>query len=215
MNHVLRILQAIALAALIALLSSLTLAIHRIQPQAQAFIRDAHITVLEAGLTAKNLRLATQDAQEATKQTITAEKAATKTFRDLDSTVIKIDANVNDSLLPEFGEAIFDADVSLQRVAHSAQASLSGVDDVTRAITAKIDDPQIQETIQHIDVTTGNLADTSKETAGISSDLHQETSILLAQTKKALEPEAKWKSVLRMAFNGTLSTAELVYYLTK
>ena len=68
MKTVLQVLQAIALAAFIGLLCFIIVILHALRPTIETSARDAHITILEAGLTLKNLREASQswkDASEA------------------------------------------------------------------------------------------------------------------------------------------------------
>ena len=72
----------------------------------------------------------------------------------------------------------------------------------------QISNPSISASLANIDAVT-------LESAQTMQNVHSETDIILAQTKAAFAPEAKWKSIAKMVFNGTLNGAELFYYLTK
>ncbi len=218
MKSLLSILQALVLASLIVLAWAVILTIHVFQPKAEAFVRDAHVTVLEIGLTAKNLREASVDWKAASKAQVAyvtkTERAASKSFADLDATIKRADESLNGEVLPTLAQSIFDADVSVQRVSHSAESTLSGVDDVTRELAADLGDPAVRQSLSHIETASANLADTSKDVQGIAADTHAETSLILGQTRKAFAPEAKWKSIGKMLIEGTLNGAELYFYLT-
>lgn len=53
----------------------------------------------------------------------------------------------------------------------------------------------------------------SLDSAGIASDAHEETTLIVGKTREAFAPQNKFLTVLKALGGGTLSVAELVYYL--
>lgn len=62
--------------------------------------------------------------------------------------------------------------------------------------------------------TLANVADTTHSMAGVADDAHTETTLLVGATRKALTPRGKLSAIFHGLLGGTLTFAELAYYLT-
>jgi hypothetical protein len=87
------------------------------------------------------------------------------------------------------------------------EPSLENFSRGTQGLANAANDPSIQASLK-------SLATVTEQTAGVATDAHAETSLILGQTRKAFEPESRVKTILKMLFNGTLNGAELFYYLS-
>ena len=67
--------------------------------------------------------------------------------------------------------------------------------------------PDIPSTLHNVNLT-------SSQVLGIATDTHTETGLIVGKTREAFAPKNKFLSVLQMVGGGTVTAAELFYYLT-
>jgi hypothetical protein len=181
---ILRALQILALAALTGVLCLLAVILYEARPVIKTTLRDAHITVLEIGLSAKNLREASAEwkkASEAQAQQATeTERQAAKSLRDLDAMIQRTDRSVNDELVPRLVAAAEAAGNLTNSAASGLQDTVEGLrptlGNLARASTAAADtlsDPHIGNALRNLDATSVAVAGAAHHVEGVTEDMQQ------------------------------------------
>lgn len=127
----------------------------------QPMIRDAHVTVLEAGLTLKNLREASQSWKDATtSQTLMTTRAMSNVAaaaEQLSTFVSKTDTSVNSQLLPTLSQSIREQNSALLSTQAALQANLQDIAKATMQAQQvlvdadkQVSNPAIQESLEHV-----------------------------------------------------------------
>lgn len=140
-----------------------------------------------------------------------------KTQAAIREAVVFTDKNLNDpasGVLPQLRVAIVDTNKNFGLVSDSVAATAQSLKPITEnvarvtAIAAEsLADPNIKDAVKNIDATTLELAQATQ-------DVHTETTLIVGETRKAFKPENKFVSILKAVAGGTVTGAELFYYLT-
>jgi hypothetical protein len=129
--------------------------------------------------------------------------SAASTFDSVNVTV----RSINDTLIPRMVAVLDSADTAVAGVGDSARvvgldadSLVEKVGPLLEAATSDLTDPAIHGTLANV--------------KGITADMHEETGIILKQTKQAFAPKNKIISLLKAIVGGTVTGAELFYYLS-
>src|SRR5579859_7043364 len=166
-------LKALALCLLIAILWGVVVVVYALQGSVETTVRDAHVTVLEAGLTLKNIREATAEWKKAsTAQAEYATAAARQIKADLD-TANRLLGDI-DALVPRFGDVVVHADGAIVQASADLTRITDGMWSVTKGLTKDADelgqviaDPAIKSTLLNLNVASFELAESSKHLTGM------------------------------------------------
>ena len=182
MVALLKILQALALLALIGLLSFVVVILYELRPTLESTLRDTHVTVLEIGLSAKNLREASAEWKRASaaqaQQATETEKQAAKSLRDLDAMIRRTDGSVNDDFLPKASAALQRTSELQQRASDdldlATQRTLPALDNLGKATASAADlfaDPHIRESLVRLDEASTGVAISTQQLALATTDV--------------------------------------------
>jgi hypothetical protein len=177
--------RTVAWLAVAALLSLVLWDLHSlIRDERQTFattLRDLHVTILEAGLTLKNLREASEtwkkasqeQADNSTKATARVSAAA----EQLSLFVSNTDRSVNASLLPAMTQAISQQNAALLASQEALQENLKAMLLATQQLQktladadTRISDPAIQKSIDNLAAATQQATLAMTNVAGITKD---------------------------------------------
>lgn len=158
-----------------------------------AILADAHRTELIAAGAISNIEKGTRTWQK--KQNSLADQSQI-VLTDTQNELLSL-TKTTDSL----SQSIQEQNSNLSRLQSTASDSLSKMgtlsDSLDSAVTA----------------ISSNAERVSKNAVGITDDLHTETGILVAQTKKAVAPKNKALSLLEATGGGSVTLLEIIYYL--
>jgi hypothetical protein len=133
--------------------------------------------------------------------------------------LIRTDCNLNGGpgcvgTLPQLTATLKSTQILSDRASESLTQTTAALQPVIvdLAVAAKgaaetMNDPSIHATAVEMHVA-------AQEFAGMATDGHEETGILVAQTKKAVAPQSKLLTVLKFLGGSTVTVAELYYYLS-
>lgn len=208
----------VLLAVLVGVILALDLH-HALLSATQAF-NDADHTILQLDSVASNASATTDKINLSIDAQL---REFQKTQAALRLAITFTDKNLNDPItgvLPQARQTLKDSDVNLFAVSQSAQGVLGNLrDDATglrpvlsnfaeagQAATDDLSDPSIKATL-------ANMNRTTFEVAGVATDAHTETTLLVGKTQDAFKPKNKALTILEMLVGNTVTGAELFYYL--
>jgi len=159
------------------------------RPTVTSSLRDLHVTVLEAGLTLKNLREASEAWKDASKQQALATSRA---MSNVDAAVVrftsfisKTDESVNSTLLPTFSGTIERQSAAMLETQKDLQESLKGLLQATQQLSKTVgeagdvvSDPRLKEALANLAKASQNAADATDH---------------LAKTTDSVEGYVKWE----------------------
>jgi len=125
-----------------------------------------------------------------------------KSIVHLDDVITEITA-----VVPTVNQSVIRITNDADGIANGVQPILSNAAEASSAVVGLASDPSIHESLTHIDTLTA-------EAAGVATDAHTETGLLVARTREAFKPENKFLSILKLVGGGTISAAEFYYYIT-
>jgi len=179
-QRILDVLTAAALLSLTSLCIILIVAVHELRPSAESTLRDAHVTVLEAGLTLKNVREASEEWKKAS---AAQAKQSTEVLADTRKTLerLRLFADHTDlgtqALLATARDAISNQNGELGYTQAQFRANLVEMQKATVALTLAIKDvdgtiadPKIKETIAHLDDSSAELSRSMVELTKLLND---------------------------------------------
>lgn len=169
MKLLIQLLQVVALLLVIALLGGLIYEGLRLQPTLETTARDLHVTVLEAGLTLKNIREATAEWKKASdaqiKQSSAVLTETTATLASVQNGVTHLDASLT-TLVNRSSEAIDQQNQSLLQTQAKLRDNLDQMQKATEQLQASIAsanlvlaNPSIPRSLGNIDRATAQMAD--------------------------------------------------------
>ena len=205
MTTAVKLFQVLALAALAVLLGEAAWTIHRIRPKLEVTISNADRTLIVAGAAATHLEKAAGTWQEASKsqalattQTMSNVGAAAK---QLSGFISKTDDSVNSVLLPALSNSITEQNAALLSTQRGLQENLFQMSQATaeaQKVMADADeviaDPQIKETLAHVN-------ETSESVAGVAQDTKESADMLEARLRQMLKPSSIGKQILLTALD--------------
>jgi len=211
--------QALLVAA-IALLVTLTLFVADARKRMDYTAENANRAIRESAQTVANLRHATEEWEKSSKQQAAYFTQAAEQSNELIAQARTDLAGLGkvidraDGAVAHLDAAIVEQNANATAAAAALEASLGNLAPAVKSATESLDnvakitgDPAIADTL-------ANIQKTSAEAAGIAADAHTETGLIVQQTRQAFKPKNKFLAVLQMLGNGTISGAELYFYLT-
>jgi hypothetical protein len=160
--------RAVALFLLIAILWVLLVIVHAVSQSVEATVRDTHVTILEAGLTLKNLR----EASEEWKKSSSAQAAyATAAAKQIQADLITANRLLGDidAQVPRFSDLVVHADGAIVQASAQLTATAQGMQPVLAGLANDADelgqtlgDPAIKSTLENLNVASFELAESSK-----------------------------------------------------
>lgn len=185
--------------------------------QLQQAITDADRTTIIVGGVARNLELesrtwANQEAALANQSStainsLNASLRAVNTFTLTATSLLESQSQSLKSLEQTASQSISAMGTSVAQLSPAAQAALSNLNSASQELRDQLSDPAIRATL-------ANLESTSQQVAGVASDAHTETGLIVSQTRQAFKPKNRLLSILKMLGGGTVTGAELVYYMS-
>jgi hypothetical protein len=180
-------------------------------------LRDTHTTILEIGLTAKNLREASLTWNSASKeqalQTTKAMSNVSAAANQLSSFISRTDNSLNALLVPNINSAIVQENQSLLKTQGDLQENLlqlskaiSQSNKVLSDADAQITSPDIKIAMDNFATSSNNLSAATAEGAASMKDVHAALDYEIAQLEK---PVKKVKVVLE--FLATIAGKFLGY----
>lgn len=137
-----------------------------------------------------------------------------KTMAAARLTIIRTDRTINDIIAPKLVanlDSVRDVTdttgASINAVMDQIAPTLINVNRATASAAYTLSDPAIRDSID-------NLAKVTDNIAGATADVHTETSLLVAKTRDALTPEAKWKTLVKAVLGNAVTAVEIWYYFT-
>lgn len=171
------------------------------------FTQDATGVTAEVRKTLKS----TQDSnQQIAKNSADATLALNMDLHELDQVINQLGSTVR-SVNEDQGKVTTAVLDTVGKINLTIDDARPGIQNLVRASAGAADlmnDPDNRKTL-------ASLAATSDQMAGIATDAHTETGLIVGQTRKAFTPQNKFVAVMHALLGGTLTAAELVYYLTK
>lgn len=110
-------------------------------------------------------------------------------------------------VVPTVNQSVIRVTSDVDSVVKNVNPLLMNATTATKAAALAMSDPSIHETLVHVDNTSANME-------GITNDVHTETGLIVARTKDAFKPQNKALAIAKFLGGGTISLAELFYYLT-
>ena len=184
MRLLLQILGAVALVLLIFCLGVVAHVLWQVAPSVEPTVRDMHTTVLEAGLTLKNLREASATWEQASKTQAQAStevlKASKQALAGVSLLVSNVDTQLNKSLIPSISIAVENQDRALL----SSQMKLASTLDDMAAATQQaqmvlvdadkvIADPAIGKAVDNLATASQNAASATAEASATMASIHK------------------------------------------
>jgi hypothetical protein len=196
MQKFLRVLEAVALAALIAVLGELAWTIHRLRPKLEVTLSNLDRTVIIAGAAAGNLERAARVWEQASKEqasrTSEAMSNVSAVAKDLSMFISRTDNSVNSSLLPALSQAIEQQNASLLESQKSLQANLSGMAQVMTDLQQTlgdadkvIADPKLKEILADTDEDVKQLKPMLESGTATAEDVQRVADKIAGQYTKA------------------------------
>jgi hypothetical protein len=215
----------IVLAAAIFLLYELLLLVRGIRLEFGILSGNFNTLLVTANAAALNTRDASEQARlAAIEQRAYWNKTSLETYKTMASlrlTITRTDQSINDVLVLKLGAALdgttelsTTAAANLAQTMEGLRPTLANLSRASAAAADALADPQINETLQHLDDTAAHAADAANQMAGVAADAHAETGLIVGQTREAFKPQNKLLSIAKMLAGGTVTVAELLYYLT-
>lgn len=127
---------------------------------------------------------------------------ANKVLTDTDTTILRLNDTVTElaTLTPVTEQVI-------RNVGNEAQSTLGVAQGVLATANADLCDTRITKVED-------NLITTSTNVVGITDDIHTESMLVVGKTQEAFKPQNKFLSISKGLLGGTLTAAELFYYLS-
>lgn len=161
-------LKALALFLLIAILWFVLVLVYALRVTVETTLRDTHSTVLEAGLTLKNLREASNEWKNSSAAQAAYATAAAKQIQADLLTANRLLMDI-DGLVPRFSDAVVHADgaivqasAQLTATAQQMQPVFAGLAQDADELGKTIGDPAIKSTLENLNVASFELAESSK-----------------------------------------------------
>jgi hypothetical protein len=150
-----------------------------VKPTIETTLRDTHVTILEAGLTLKNLREASEEWKQASKDQASA---TTQAMYDVSAAANKLtifvsrtDDSVNSKIIPKLSMALEQQNSALLQSQSDLQANLAQMLQATQQLQqtlsdadAVIADPKIKESLDHLATATENASEAMHHVSGIT-----------------------------------------------
>ena len=179
-----QILLAIALVLLIFCLGIVAHVLWQVAPSIEPTVRDMHTTVLEAGLTLKNLREASATWEQASKEQTSS---TTKALSDVSVAVTRFttfvsntDASLNSDFIPTASAAIKQQNDALLESQKELQANLVDLAAATQqAQMVLVDadkviaDPAIGKAVDNLATASQNAASATAEASATMASIHK------------------------------------------
>jgi hypothetical protein len=177
MSRFIQVLNAVLLVALIGLVLLVGWFLWGVHLTVETTLRDFHATVLEAGLTLKNLREASlaweQSSKEQSANTTRAISHVDAAVVQLSSFISRTDSSINVNVLPALTQMLNDQNVALLTAQSALRADLERANIVLADADAQISDPAIKQSLQNLAEGTKQLADSSVQMTAIATDGRQ------------------------------------------
>lgn len=210
MTRLLQILHALVLVALMAILGMAGLFFWNNWNTTSTTLRDFHVTVLEAGLTLKNIREATAEwkkASQAQAAESTAILSASKGALDrIQTLVARTDFNLNDALIPQLSadlkqqnEALLEGQAKLRGNLDQMQQATVQLQTTLASANAVIADPAIKQSILNLEKATEQTTVAVTHLAGIT-DAGEQTARYYQ--KKLTTPQGFFKTLLQFVLDA-------------
>ena len=189
------------------------------RPTITSTLRDVHVTVLEAGLTLKNLREASEAWKDASKQQALATSRA---MSNVDAAVVRFtsfisrtDESVNSTLLPTFSVTLERQSAALLESQRALQENLQALLQATQQLQKTVAEAGDVVSDPHLKEALANLSEASQNAADATDHL--------AKTTEATEGFVKWEvgqlekpaSFAKRWLIGGLDVAYKVFTFTK
>jgi DNA-binding transcriptional MerR regulator len=180
MAKLIQVLTALLLAAGTWFLAEGAWLMHSERLTVESTLRDVHITILEAGLTLKNLREASEAWKQASQQQISS---TTKVLSSVDAAVARFtsfvsstDNSLNSNFLPTLSTTVREQNRALLESQKDLQENLAGIVSATQQLQktladadAQISNPAIKESLEHLTIATADAAEATKHLANITA----------------------------------------------
>lgn len=192
-------LATLCLAALLLLLLALLLFWWKNKDVVHDTLRDTHQTILEIGLTAKNLREASLQWKQASGQqvmeTTKAMQSVTAAAGKLSAFISDTNSSMNGSLIPSLTSSVREQNASLLESEKALHANLTDMGKATQQLQktladadTRITDPAIQKTMDSVAESGAHLASITehvdKTTAKVEQGVTYEVDQLMKPVKK-------------------------------
>jgi uncharacterized protein len=218
LNFFLKTLLALILVAVLLLVVMMIFFCIKEEPSAETTLRDMHVTVLEAGLTLKNLREATQAWRDSSDAQIKASKEllarGNKSLTSLDVMIKNTDKNLNQLLLPEIAGAVERQDKSLLLIEDRLSVSVAEMTRATIALEKTLSDADKIVTDPKITEASMQLAEASKELTASLEETHKAVTDVRLIADKAretyLKPVNIWWAVVKELLPLAGSAAQVI-----
>jgi hypothetical protein len=178
-------LKTIAILVVSALLSLVLWDLHSFirdgRTTAATTMRDLHVTVIEAGLTLKNLREASLEwkkaSQTQSQQTTQAMSGVSAAASKLTSFVARTDESINSQIIPRLSTVLEQQSLALLQTQLDLQANLKEILVTTQQLQktladadAQLASPAIQKTLDNLSVASENMSEATGHLANITAD---------------------------------------------
>jgi len=209
MKRLIEGLLAAVLAVLLALLLGAGWWLWHIRPTVETTLRDVHTTVLEAGLTLKNLREASQSWKSASAEQASATTKAMSNVSavagQLSGFISRTDNSLNALLVPSLNNAIVQENQSLLKTQANLQENLSqmlvATQQLQRTLAAaetQINSPDIKIAMDNLAETSEHAATATREGAATMAKVHEAVSYEVAELEKPVKKiKVIWDFTLR------------------
>ena len=175
------------LSALVLLIFCLSMVAHvlwQVGPSIQPTVRDLHTTVLEAGLTLKNLKEASQSWKEAsekqTSETTQAMSNLSGAARNLSGFISRTDESLNSRVLPSLTDMLTQQNSALLESQKRLQENLQSIAETTQqAQMVLVDadkviaDPNIKLAMDNLATASQNAASATAEASATMASIHK------------------------------------------
>ena len=200
MRLLLQILGAVALVLLIFCLGVVAHVLWQVAPSVEPTVRDMHTTVLEAGLTLKNLREASQSWKEAsekqTSETTQAMSNLSGAARNLSGFISRTDESLNSRVLPSLTDMLTQQNSALLESQKRLQENLQSIAETTQQAQMVLVDadkviagPELKTTLDKVATSSENLASATehadKSMAKVEQGVTYEVNELMKPVNKA------------------------------
>jgi hypothetical protein len=209
--NILRLFVSLSVAGFFIIASMILL---ELRPTIKTTARDLHATILEAGLTLRNVREASAEWKRASQNSTATAQHADAVIRDLDKFIKRTDFQLNSQVLPKLGTAIEANSTQLLELEKASRDAIAESNTAMIHITAMIDtarlqltDPAIAQSLQNIETTSAHLSESSDEATRAITDLR-----LMADKLREtyLKPVNAWWAVLKEIIGIGGSLAQMI-----
>lgn len=182
MTAILKTLEALALAALIAVLCVVVVILYQLRPKLLVTVSNVDRAVIALGAAASNVEQGAREWKKASsaqaQQATNTETQAAQSLLDLDAMIRRTNRSVNDELAPKLSAAVdgsvvlirqatADLDTTTQRAADSFIA----LDRVLSSAASTVGDPHIREAIERLDEAAAGVDVSTQHLAGVTKDV--------------------------------------------